>query len=107
MPSSSDIAQLMVGGFQPEKAEGMNTTLQFDLSGESGGQFYLEVKDGTIEAHQGTSQEAKMTLRASAEDYYAVMTGAINPMQAFMSGKIKISGDMGLAMKMQTIFKAG
>ena len=45
-----------------------------------------------------------MTVKASADDWHAVATGQLNAMQAFMTGKLKILGDMGLAMKMQTIF---
>ena len=45
-----------------------------------------------------------MTVKASADDWFAVATGEMNAMQAFMTGKLKILGDMGLAMKLQTIF---
>jgi putative sterol carrier protein len=95
---------MMVQGFVPEKAQGMNTVIQFDLSGDQGGQFYLEIADGTIKAVDGMAAAPKMTLKAAADDYYNVMTGKMNAMQAFMSGKIKIQGDMSLAMKMQSMF---
>jgi putative sterol carrier protein len=45
-----------------------------------------------------------MTLKSAADDWYAVSSGKMNAMQAFMSGKIKIEGDMGMAMKLQTMF---
>jgi putative sterol carrier protein len=106
MPTTSEISQMMVQGFVPEKADGINAIIQFDLSGDNGGQFYLDIKDGSVEAHDGMSDNAKMTLRAALDDYVAVASGQMNPMQAFMSGKIKIQGDMSLAMKLQTIFKS-
>ena len=105
MPTYQEIAEGMVEGFLPEKAAGVNAIIQFDLSGDNGGQFYLEIKEGVIESHEGVAEEAKMTLSATLEDYYAVATGQTNPMNAFMQGKIKVKGDMGLAMKMQTMFK--
>lgn len=105
MPTSSEIAEMMVGGFDASKAQGVNATLQFDLSGDDGGQFYLAIDDGTITKHEGVADNPNMTLKSSAEDYYAVATGKLNPMQAFMSGKIKIQGDMSMAMKMQSMFK--
>ena len=46
-----------------------------------------------------------MTLKANADDWFAVATGQTNAMQAFMTGKLKILGDMGLAMKIQTMFE--
>jgi putative sterol carrier protein len=104
MPTTSEISQMMVSGFVPEKAQGVNATIQFDLSGDNGGQFYLNIADGQVEAHDGLADNPKMTLKADAEDYYSVATGKTNPMQAFMSGKIKIQGDMSLAMKMQSMF---
>ncbi|MFW5696221.1 MAG: SCP2 sterol-binding domain-containing protein [Phototrophicaceae bacterium] len=107
MPSVSEISQAMVDGFQPEKAEGVDATIQFDLSGDNGGQFYVVIKDKTVASHEGMAENPKMTLKADADDYYKVASGQMNAMQAFMSGKIKISGDMSLAMKMQNMFKAG
>ena len=45
-----------------------------------------------------------MTLRAAADDWASVVNGQLNPMQAFMSGKLKIQGDMALALKLQPMF---
>ncbi len=95
----------MVERFVPEKAEGVDAAIQFELSGDNGGNFWLKVQNGTAEAGEGTIENPKMTLKAAADDWYAVTTGQMNPMQAFMSGKIKIQGDMGLAMKLQTMFR--
>lgn len=94
----------MVESFLPEKASGVHATILFDLSGDNGGLFWLKVADGTALSGEGEVAEADMTLKASADDWFAVTTGELNPMQAFMTGKIKILGDMGLAMKMQTMF---
>lgn len=105
MPTYQEIAQGMVEGFLPDKAEGVDAIIQFDLSGDNGGQFYLVVKDGTCAMQDGVAEDAKMTLTAILDDYYAVASGQMNPMNAFMQGKIKVKGDMGLAMKMQTMFK--
>ena len=86
-------------------AKGMNSTIQFNLSGDHGGQWYVNIKDGKAEVHEGTAPSANMTMSMSAQDYGDMTTGKLNGQMAFMSGKLKISGDMGLAMKMQTLFK--
>ncbi len=104
MPSISDIKEAMINGFQPGQAAGVDATIQFDLGD---GQFYVVIKDGAVEAHDGAADSPNMTLVSTAEDYFNVATGKLNPMQAFMSGKIKVKGDMGLAMKLQSMFKAG
>ena len=54
---------------------------------------------------QGTHASPNMTLTMTAKDYVDMIMGKLNGQMAFMSGKLKIAGDMGLAMKMQTLFK--
>jgi putative sterol carrier protein len=100
----ADIFDAMVTRFIPEKAEGVNAVIQFNLSGDNGGLFWLKVAEGACESGAGQADSPKMTLKAAADDWYAVSTGQMNAMQAFMSGKIKIEGDMGMAMKLQTMF---
>ena len=107
MATAEEVQQVfpaMVERFQPEKAIDVDATIMFDLTGENGGFFWIKVADGTAQAGEGELANASMTVKASADDWFAVATGQMNPMQAFMSGKLKILGDMGLAMKMQTMF---
>ena len=94
----------MVAQFAPDKAVGIDATIAFDLSGDNGGMFWIKIADGAAETGEGNAPSPDMTVRASADDWFAVATGALNPMQAFMTGKLKIQGDMGLAMKMQSMF---
>lgn len=88
-----------------DAAKGMTSTIQFNLSGDTGGQWYVAIKDGTAEVTKGTAPSPNMTLSMTAQDYVDMITGKLNGQMAFMSGKLKISGDMGLAMKMQSLFK--
>lgn len=107
MATAEEVQQVfpaMVERFQPEKAIDVDAIIMFDLAGENGGFFWIKVADGTAQAGEGEIANASMTVKASADDWFAVATGQMNPMQAFMSGKLKILGDMGLAMKMQTMF---
>ena len=94
----------MVAHFIPEKAEGIEATVQFDLSGDNGGQYWLTIANKTVAVGQGAVENPKMTIKGSADDYAAMAQGTLNPMQAFMSGRIKIQGDMGLAMKFMSLF---
>lgn len=107
MPTTQEIADIfptMVSRFVPAKAEGVNAIIQFNLSGDNGGLYWLKIADGVCESGQGQAENPKMTLKAAADDWFAVSSGQLNAMQAFMSGKIKIEGDMGMAMKLQTMF---
>ncbi|MCY4064546.1 MAG: SCP2 sterol-binding domain-containing protein [Chloroflexi bacterium] len=94
----------MVDRFLPEKAGDMNATILFDLSGDNGGYFWIKIADGAATTGPGELSDPALTVKASADDWFAVATGEMNAMQAFMTGKLKILGDMGLAMKIQTIF---
>jgi putative sterol carrier protein len=85
------------------KVAGINAAIQFDLSGDGGGQQWLRIADDGVTTGEGTVENPRMTLRASADDFVGMIAGTVNPMQAFMMGKIKIQGDTGLALKLMPL----
>src|SRR6202165_1301979 len=91
--------------FQPEKAGNTNATIQFDLSGEQAGKWFLKVADGQASANEGQVENPNLTLLADGRDAVKIFTGRMDPTAAFMSGKLKVKGDMGLAMRMQSMFR--
>lgn len=107
MAKAEDVQGLfpaMVDRFVPEKAAGIEATILFDLSGDNGGFYWIKIAEGAATTGAGEVSDPAMTVKASADDWFAVASGQTNAMQAFMTGKLKILGDMGLAMKLQTIF---
>ena len=100
-----EIFSQMPAQINPDAAKGMNSVIQFNLSGEGGGNYYVEIKDGTAKVSEGSHASPNMTMTMAAQDYVDMIMGKLNGQMAFMSGKLKIAGDMGLAMKMQTLFK--
>ena len=104
-PTPQEIFDQMSNSLNTDAAKGMNATIQFNLSGDDGGQWYVAIKDGKADVSQGSASSPNMTLSMSASDYVDMIMGKLNGQMAFMSGKLKISGDMGLAMKMQSLFK--
>lgn len=103
--SIKEIFAAMPNQINADAAKGMNSVIQFKLGGEGGGDYYVEIKDGTAKVSQGTHASPNMTMTLAASDYVDLIMGKLNGQMAFMSGKLKIAGDMGLAMKMQTLFK--
>jgi len=99
------IFDAMPSQINADAAKGMNSTIQFKLTGDGGGDYYVEIKDGAANVSQGTHASPNMTMTLAAQDYVDLIGGKLNGQMAFMSGKLKIAGDMGLAMKMQTLFK--
>ena len=90
----------------PEKAGSTKATIAFDLSGDQGGKWWVKIHDGTAESGKGDPAEpANLTLLADANEWVRIMTGQLDPTAAFMQGKLKIKGDMGLAIKMQSLFR--
>lgn len=90
----------------PDAVHGVNAVYQFDLSGEAGGLFHLEARDGAGSAGEGPVDNPTTTISMSAGDFVDLSTGRLDPTMAFMSGKLKIQGDYGAAMKLQTLMNS-
>jgi putative sterol carrier protein len=84
-----------------EKLAGMNNSYQFDIDGE--GSWNVVVADGAINVTEGGG-DADTTIMTSAETFEQIVAGDQNPTTAYMTGKLKIKGDMGAAMKLQKLF---
>jgi putative sterol carrier protein len=93
--------------FMPEKAQGVNAVIQYHLTGAEGGDYIVTIKDGTCSVAKGVAEKPTMTLTAEAQDFKDVLTGKANGMQYFMQGRLKLAGDLNLAMKLTTFFKMG
>lgn len=104
--SAQEVFDNMPKVFLPEQAEGVNAVIQFELTGEGGGNWYASVADGRLTTAQGTAETPNLTLTASAEDYLAIVHGDLNAISAFMGGKVEIKGDINLALKFQKMFRA-
>jgi putative sterol carrier protein len=100
-----EIFKQMPTQFNADAAKGMNSVIQFNLTGDGGGTYHVAIKDGACSVAEGAHASPNMTMTMAAQDYVDMITGKLNGQMAFMSGKLKIAGDMSLAMKMQTLFK--
>ena len=85
----------------PSKTAGVNKSYIFDIEGA--GVWKVDVTDGGIEVTEGGG-DADVTIRASEETFRAIAEGQQNPTTAYMTGKLKIEGDMSAAMKLQKLF---
>lgn len=105
--AASNVAEavdIMKSRFNPSAASGLNAVYQVNLTGAEPSQHYLAIKDGGLETAEGVHESPNITINMASSDFVAMTNGQLNPTMAYMSGKLKISGDMGLAMKMQSIF---
>jgi putative sterol carrier protein len=83
------------------KTAGMNNSYAFDIEGA--GQWTVKVEDGSVDVVQG-AEDADVTISASQEIFEKIVAGEQNPTSAYMTGKLKLKGDMGAAMKLQKLF---
>ncbi len=104
MPTVKDTFDQMAGRFRADKAAGTNAVVQYDISGEGGGTWNAVIKDGTCAVNQGPGTNPNLTLQMSAQDWLDMTSGKQSGQMLFMSGKLKLKGDMGLAMKLGSLF---
>jgi len=108
MPEELTIAKLMdlmPKAFLPEKAAGVEAVIQYHLTGDQGGDWVIKITNGTCTVVPGSAEKPTLTLTAESADYLKIISGKMNAMSAFAEGKIKLKGDLALAMKLMNFFK--
>ena len=101
MPTAQEFFDALPSRVSPDRIEGMNNTYVFDIEGA--GTWTVKVADGAVTVSDG-AEEADCTFSASEETFEKIASGEQNATTAYMTGKLKIKGDMGAAMKLQKIF---
>jgi len=102
--TASELIQKMPESFRPERAGRADATVQFHISGQGGGDYYVIIKNKTCTVYEGTAAKADATLKMANDDYVALDSGKLSSMKAFTSGKVKASGNIGLLQKMDRWF---
>jgi putative sterol carrier protein len=87
----------------PDKVRAINAVYQFNISGDSGGEWVLDLTKDSDQISEGTSDEAKCTVSMKDTDFVSLWSGKLNAQMAFMTGKLKVKGDMSLAMKLTQV----
>ena len=102
--NATQALEAMLGSADPQKLAGLDAVIVFELSGEGGGQWTATIADGQLAIADGAVDSPSMTLKMADTDFVALVNGELNAMAAFMQGKIKVEGDMSIAMRLQTLF---
>jgi putative sterol carrier protein len=105
MATVKETFEAMPGRFRADKAAGTTATIQYDISGDGGGTWNAVIKDGACAVTPGAAASPNLTLQISAQDWLDMLSGKQSGQMLFMSGKLKVKGDMGLAMKLGSLFQ--
>ncbi|MCL4870274.1 MAG: SCP2 sterol-binding domain-containing protein [Anaerolineae bacterium] len=95
LPNNVDMSKL--GNFE--------ATIVFALSGDGGGDWQVNIADGKVTTAKATVEKPTAKVAMTASDYKDMMSGKLNPVQAFMGGKVRVEGDLNAVMKLQGLFK--
>ena len=102
--SVKEVFDGMSDAFNATAAQGLDAVFQFEITGDDGGNWAVTIKDGACEIIEGTHDAPTTTLTMSGETWLAMVNGELNGMQAFMSGQLKVSGDIMLANRIPELF---
>ncbi len=100
--AAKDFFDSLPGRADANKLAGVSNSYLFDIEGE--GQWFVDVRDGGLTVADGGGADADVTITTSSEVFADIVDGKQNPTTAYMTGKLKIKGDMGAALKLQKLF---
>jgi putative sterol carrier protein len=90
--------------FRANKAKGVHARYQWDLSGPNGGQWWIDVNDGAYKMGKGKIDHPNVTFVATDKDWVAVCNGQLGGTWAYLTGRLKVRGDQGVARKLGEMF---
>ncbi len=104
--SCHELLKMMPLGFRSEAAPGLNAVYQFEISGAETFNAYLVIADNRCTFHEGSHEKPDVLIKAPAEVWLAVSQGTLDGQKAFLSGKYRVEGNVGLLLKLKTLFRA-
>ena len=99
--SAREFSETLESRVDTAKTAGMNNSYLFDIEGA--GTWKVDVQDGNVSVTEGGG-DADAVIATSEETFEKMVSGDQNPTSAYMTGKLKVKGDMGAAMKLQKLF---
>jgi len=98
------VFDMMPGVFKADAAAGVDVVFQYCISGPTGGDWHVTVKDQTCKVAQGKAKKATCTIKMADDNFVKMVTGQLNPMKAFSSGDLVIEGDVMKSQLLEKLF---
>ena len=102
--AAREMLEAMPNAFLPDKAGDAAALIQLDLTGDDGGTWLLDIGGGECKVREEKASKADVTVTMDAGDFAALYSNKLNPVQAFMSGRIKVAGNVGMVMQLLNWF---
>jgi len=96
---------LLPQAFLAEKAGNAKACFQLDLTGDEGGRWVMDIAEGTCQVRQEVATNPDVTVTMDADDFVALFKDELDPVRAFMGGRIKVTGNLGLVMQLLSWFE--
>ena len=107
-PTLSEIMARVPGAFVPDQARAASAVIHFKFTGAEPGEWNATIGDGRCDVAQGIPrQRPSITVTADSADFVRIATGDLDPAAAFMDGRLKLQGDVDLALKLVPMFRLG
>jgi len=90
--------------FEPQNAQGVNATIQYNFTGDEAGSWVVKVADGKCTVDEGEAESPTVTINAPSEVWLKILRREVDGATAFMSGQFTFTGDMGVLMQMESWF---
>ena len=100
----SEVFTKIPDAFNPDAAAGLDAVFQFDITGDQGGSWYVTIRDKSCHTEEGNHADPTVKLTMSQETWLGIVNKELGGIQAFMSGKLNVSGDIMLAQKIPDLF---
>ncbi|MCL6632930.1 MAG: SCP2 sterol-binding domain-containing protein [Alicyclobacillus herbarius] len=108
MPTTKEIFEKIQETLQadPSRTGGLTAIYQFNLTGDDAGVYQINLTPESAKVSEGEQDTPQCTLELSADDFKEMVQGNLNGTVAFMSGRLKVHGDLGLALRLESVLKA-
>ena len=102
--TARELLEMMPGALNPAEAQGLTAVYQFDVSGSENFSAHLVIADGQATFHEGPADHPNLTIKTPADVWLAIARKELDGSTAYLAGQFRIKGDLGLLIKMKTLF---
>lgn len=104
--SVEDAFRFLEEHFLPEKATETDVTVQLHLTGEGGGDWFIRIQGGQLKVVPGVAEGTPdLTVTVNTADYLALLNGEMDPLAAYLRGRVQVQGEVKLVYRLQYLFR--